>query len=71
MRARFPPRILFTVDDREAIICDVEPAVFIDGGGVRRGGDVEGEAADEGVVVESQQAGYEGEFVGRDAGAGL
>lgn len=72
MRARLAPRILLPVHDRQPIIRDPIPAVLIDRARVRRGGDVERESADQGVVLQRQEAGDEGEAGGRgDGGPGL
>lgn len=71
MRRCGPPGVLITVDDGEARVRDVVAAVDVDGSGVRGGGDVEGEAADECGVWESDGAGDEGKFVRGDAGACL
>ena len=65
------PGVVFAVDEGQAVVADVVAAVGVDGGGVGRGGDVEGVAADEGFVGEGDGAGDEGELVGGDAGAGL
>ena len=57
MRACPPPRIVLSVHNRQAIVRDVEAAVFVDGVCVGRAGDVEGPDTDERVVLQGYQAG--------------
>lgn len=71
VRTGAAPGILLAVDDGETVVADVVAAVAVDGGGVGRGGDVEGVAAHERIVVQGQEAGDEGEAGGGHAGAGL
>ena len=71
MRRRPAPRILLPVDDGQPIVRDAVAAVLVDGVDVRRGGDVEGVAADGFREGEVDQAADEREDGARDAGAGL
>lgn len=71
VRRRAAPGVLLAVDEGQARITEVVAAVAVDCGGVRRKGDVEGGAADDGFVVEGDGAGDEGQLVFWHRGAGL
>ena len=71
MRRGSSPGIRLAVDDGETAVFDIVAAVFIDDGDVGGGGDAEGVAADDFLVVEADGAGDQREHALRDAGAGL
>ena len=54
MRGHPSPGILFAIDDGQTVVSDVVAAVFINRGHVRGGGEVEGVAADDGFILQSQ-----------------
>ena len=71
MRRRAAPGISLSVQERETVISDIVAAVRVDDVGAGRGGDVEGVAADDGFVVQSDGAGDEGQLRFRDVRARL
>jgi hypothetical protein len=65
------PRISLSADVRKAGVRDIAPAVLVDDGHIRWGGEVERIPANLRFVLEGEEAGDQRELVGGDAGAGL